>query len=409
MCATCDKKYFSNHTASSYYDLSQLLPDTKYSVKVSGKMRDSVNFGNFSGLRYFTTKLGDPKQPYNLRMSQRNKSRSLSIEFDYPCPLTGTTFKAKYVPINNISSKNVSSNSISVKNIELVGLEDGHQYTISIEACINSRCQSSTSQKYTMSCGFQETPTQPMDVQIDQKSKNAILKWNEPNNTKMICIKEYKIQITKHCPSSEFNEICECKKQILNYRTSPESKFEFDASLPGTNYSVKIAAQLKDKQSEEFGEFSDILDFMTRPGKPNKPDNLTISLSNSGNVLIEFEYPCPLVGDTVFQAKASSVDNQTLQNVNSSRIAFNILELSGLLSGKHFVWIEACINNVCNQSASQEFFVLCEPVNLTLIQNKSGSIRIEYEYPCPSTENIVFIAKAVQPKIAAASDVAGFK
>ena len=102
-----------------------------------------------------------PKQPYNLRMSQKNKSRSLFIEFDYPCPLTGTTFKAKYLPIDNISSKNVSTNRIAVKNIQLVGLEDGHQYNISIEACVNSSCKSSTSQTYTMSCGFQEGWSNP--------------------------------------------------------------------------------------------------------------------------------------------------------------------------------------------------------------------------------------------------------
>ena len=149
------------------------------------------------------------------------------------------------------------------------------------------------------------------------------MEWKKPENTNLACIDEYKIELYEECP--KFNELCSCKNETFHYTTN-ETKFEFSNMFPYTNYSMKIAA--RKKTSLAYGNFIE-MQFESEPSwYSKKPQILKITQpqlsktnhTKSGSFIIEFDYPCPLTGNTTFFARIKPVGKSALMTVPSNRI-----------------------------------------------------------------------------------------
>ena len=215
------------------------------------------------------------------------------------------------------------------------------------------------------------------------------MEWKKPENINQACIKEYKIEIYKECP--KFNELCQCQKEIFQYTTN-ETKFEFAVLIPYTNYSMKIAT--RKRTSLVYGNFTEV-QFESKSSRYShnpeilkviQPQLLKSNHTKSGSFIMDFDYPCPLIGETTFFERIKAVRKSALMTVPSNRIATKSFEISSLENGqKYEMWIDACDGHggMCFKSVSQVVKIKCE------LRCSDGSCfkfseRCNYFYECPN-------------------------
>ena len=128
----------------------------------------------------------------------------------------------------------------------------------------------------------------------------------------------------------ESNEICHdvpCKDETFSI-ISKEKHSMLEKLRPWTVYSVKVAGKT---EHPNYGNFSEPIRFKSLAGNPHQPEILKTSQTRRGGLVIDFNYPCPLTGNTTFHGKyQSSVAHLNLKNVTSIAHRPLTIELVGL-------------------------------------------------------------------------------
>ena len=128
----------------------------------------------------------------------------------------------------------------------------------------------------------------------------------------------------------ESNEICHdvpCKDETFSI-ISKEKYSMLEKLKPWTTYSVKVTGKTK---NPNYGNLSEPIRFKSLAGNPHQPEILKTSQTRRGGLVIDFNYPCPLTGNTTFHAKfKSSVAHLNLKNVTTITHRPLTIELVGL-------------------------------------------------------------------------------
>ena len=159
---------------------------------------------------------------------------------------------------------------------------------------------------------FKGIPDEPEELIIDKiNTHEAVLEWKSPKIINGV-IKEYLIEATKLC--SDSSGVCDdipCEVETFTHVTSKTNSI-LDKLIPWTIYSIRVAGKTEHK---EIGHFSQPIRFKTLAGTTHEPEILKTSQTKRGGLVIDFNYPCPLTGNTTFHAKyqASVASNLTLK------------------------------------------------------------------------------------------------
>ena len=136
----------------------------------------------------------------------------------------------------------------------------------------------------------------------EETTTSFLISWSKPEKIKGQ-IDSYKISFTSGCENAK-QTICESSLESA-YTCSYSDVIIVDtnttsyrhSAVPGTKYFATVSARTRNPES---GPTSDTVVAVTLSEKPHKPRVLRAEKTITGSVLLEYDYPCPHTGPTLF-------------------------------------------------------------------------------------------------------------
>eukprot|EP00092_Neocalanus_flemingeri_P029036 GFUD01031522.1.p1 GENE.GFUD01031522.1~~GFUD01031522.1.p1 ORF type:complete len:2660 (+),score=730.01 GFUD01031522.1:322-8301(+) len=203
-----------------------------------------------------------------------------------------------------------------------------------------------------------EIPDKVGSVIITEKTTNSFLiSWHKPDKTKG-SMQSYKISFTSDCENTnqpDCPSAVEMKYPCLHAEDitvgSNNTSYRHQAT-PGTKYTVQVSAKTR---HPTYGPPSDMTVVQTLSEKPHKPKILRAEKTITGSVLLEFDYPCPHTGPTLFEVhyycNMTKCESEHFQETEKIIKSARFFEVKGLPSGYEYnLRIEAIVKNCVDDS-----------------------------------------------------------